>query len=375
MPKDLYEILGVSRNATLDEIKQAYRTLALKYHPDKNPGDKSAEEKFKEINAAYEVLADPKKRQIYDQMGPAAFTGGVPPGGGGAESPFGGYARYSDGVDFGNISDLFGDIFDIFGNGSYSRRQERGDGSARRSVRRERGSDLRMDIELDMRDVLRPQEKPLEIPRMEPCPSCGGSGAKKGTSPKVCPACGGSGQVVTTKSFFTFARTCTKCNGSGEVIENPCPECRGKGVTRRLHKITVKIPAGVSEGTILRIPGSGDVSRDGYPGDLFIGVHLKKDPQFVRHGDDVIYETAIHYHQFVFGDEIEVPTLEGRAKIKIPPQSYPGTLLKLKDHGFPHLSRRGRGDQLIKLNLKIPKNLSERQKLYLRQFAQSLGDE
>ncbi len=367
MPKDLYEILGVSKSATLDEIKQAYRNLALKYHPDKNPGDKSAEEKFKEINAAYEVLADPKKRQMYDQMGPAAFTGGVPPGG---DTPFTGYARYSDGIDFQDISDIFGDIFDIFGTSS---KRSGGRGSASRV--RERGADIRLDIELDMRDVLHPQEKQIEIPRMEPCPSCGGSGAKKGTSPARCPTCGGSGQVVTSKSFFTFARTCPKCGGSGEIIENPCSECKGKGVTRRLHKITVKIPAGVSEGTILRIPGSGDVSPVGYPGDLFLAVHLKKDPNFTREGDDVIYETEVHYHQFIFGGEIEVPTLEGYAKIKIPPQSRPGIVLKLKEHGFPHINRRGRGDQLVRLWLKIPKNLSERQKLYLRQFAQSLGED
>ncbi|PKN01968.1 MAG: molecular chaperone DnaJ [Elusimicrobia bacterium HGW-Elusimicrobia-1] len=363
MPKDLYEILGVKKTASLDEIKQAYRSLAIKFHPDKNPGDKSAEEKFKEINAAYEVLADAKKRDLYDRMGPAAFTGG------GAAGQGGGYARYADGVDFGDISDLFGDVFDIFGA------QAAGGRSFRyKRQRAERGVDIRIGIELALRDALSAVEKHLEVPRMEPCAACRGTGAKGGAAPRTCRDCGGRGQVVSSRGFFTYASPCPECGGKGTVIDEPCTSCRGTGLERRLHKITVKVPAGVADGTVLKIAGSGEVSSAGYPGDLYISIRLRKDPQFDRQGDDVIFETHLHYHQFVFGADIEVPTLEGTATVKVPPSTTPGTILKLKDHGIPHLGRRGRGDQLVKLKLKMPQNMSERQKLYLRQYAQSLAE-
>ncbi|MDI6757454.1 MAG: molecular chaperone DnaJ, partial [Endomicrobiia bacterium] len=348
---------------TEQELKSAYRKLALKHHPDRNPGDRSAEEKFKEINAAYEVLADAKKRDLYDRMGPAAFTGGSPAGSGG------GYARYADGVDFGDISDLFGDIFDIFGAGASGGRSPR-----YKRQRGERGADIRIGIELALRDTLAAVEKQLEVPRKEPCAACRGTGARGGAAPKTCRDCGGHGQVVVSQGFFTFSRPCPNCGGKGVVVDDPCSSCRGAGLERRLHKITVKVPSGVADGTVLKIAGSGEVSPSGYPGDLYISVRLKKDAQFARQGDDILYETSLHYHQFVFGAEIEVPTLEGNATVKVPLATSPGTILKLKEHGIPHLGRRGRGDQFVKLNLQIPKNMSERQKLYLRQYAQSLGE-
>lgn len=357
MPKDLYEILGVKRDATTEEIKQAYRNLALKYHPDKNPGDKAAEEKFKEINAAYEILADPAKRQMYDQMGEAAFKGGYSPGDGYTRTGFG---------DFADFSDIFGDIFDIFGDGF---------GRSRRSYRAEKGDDIRIDVEITLTDAAKGVEKRVEISRNEPCPQCHGGGAKPGTQPKSCPTCRGQGRLVTSQGFFSFTRTCPKCQGKGSVIETPCGGCRGRGVVRQLRHLTVKIPAGVSEGTTLKVAGSGDISSSGYAGDLYVIVHIKKDPNFTRHGDDLIYDTHLHYHQLVLGDEVEVPTLDGYTRIKIPPGTPSGTIFKIKERGMPHLNRRGRGDLLVRVNVKIPKNLSERQKLYLRQLANSLENQ
>ncbi len=358
MAKDLYEILGVGKNSTTEEIKQAYRRLALKYHPDKNPGDKSAEDKFKEINAAYEVLADAKKRQMYDQLGSEAFTGGYHPGAGTYAQNQG----FPGSGDFADFTDVFGDIFgDIFGGSSRKTRHPRA----------QRGADIRTEIELSLKEAFSGVEKHIDIQRHEPCPHCHGSGAKAGTHPKTCPTCKGTGQIRTAQGFFSFTRSCSKCGGKGLHIETPCSECRGQGVVRMPHKITVKIPAGVDDGTTLRVAGSGEVSSGGYAGDLFVVVRIKKDPHFTRHGDDLLHEVFLHYHQLVFGSELEVPTLEGHAKIKVPTATSPGTILKVKEHGIPHLNRRGRGDLLVKINIKIPKDLSERQKLYLRQLAQS----
>lgn len=352
MAKDLYSILEVSRNASPDEIKQAYRRLALKYHPDKNPGDKVAEEKFKEINAAYEILADPKKKQMYDQMGEAAFTGGYPPPG------------YTNGGvgDFMDFSDIFGDIFDIFGGGP-SR-------SGRASA--QRGADIRTEVELTLKDAATGVDRHIETIRNEPCHSCHGSGAKAGTQPKTCPTCRGQGQVRTSQGFFSFVRTCSKCHGKGTIIENPCPDCKGRGVTRKRHTMTVKIPPGVADGTTLKVAGGGDISPTGYAGDLYVVVYIKKDSNFTRHGDDLLYEVYLHYHDLVLGTEIKVPTIEGHTKIKVPSGTHPGTILKVKEYGMPRLNRRGRGDLLVKVNVKIPSNLSERQKIYLKQFANSL---
>lgn len=360
MKRDYYEILGVGKNASQDDIKTAYRKLALKYHPDKNQGDKSAEEKFKEINEAYEMVSDPKKRQQYDAYGHAGVgTAPPPPGGGGG---------YGDMGDFSNLGDIFGDIFGGGGGGG-----RRSSGGASRS---RRGHDLQYELELSFNDAAKGIEIPIEVPRQELCSVCGGTGAKPGTSVKTCSQCKGSGQVRYSQGFFSFAQTCPKCNGEGQVVESPCSACRGQGTKKSSHKVTVRIPPGVDDGTSLRVTGGGDMgAKGGIPGDLYVVIRMKHDPRFKRLGDDLFTEIDISFVMAVLGGESEIETLDGKVKLKVPPGTQVGTTFRIREAGFPKLGRRGKGDLLVKANIAVPKSLNDKQKNALKQYAQLTGEE
>ncbi|MFH1369312.1 MAG: molecular chaperone DnaJ [Elusimicrobiota bacterium] len=359
MKRDYYEILGVVKTASEDEVKAAYRRLALKYHPDKNPGDKAAEDKFKEINEAYEILSSDKRAQ-YDRFGHAG-VGTAPPTPGG-----GGVGGFSDFSDFGSVSDMFGDMFgDIFhGAGT----------GGRKGQRQRRGEDLQYSLELPLADAARGAEATIEVPHFELCSQCGGSGARTGSSPKQCPQCKGTGQVRYSQGFFSFSQTCPKCLGEGQIIDNPCAQCKGTGRQKINKKITVRVPPGVDEGTSLRVTGAGDMPpHGGQPGDLYVLLHLKKDPRFKRQGDDLTTELKLSFPQVVLGGDFDVPTIDGKVKLKIQPGTQPGTILRVQEEGMPRLGRKGKGDLLVKINIIVPKNLNERQKLALRQFMQASG--
>lgn len=356
--KDYYELLGVSRSAADKEIKDAYRQMALKYHPDKNPGNKEAEEKFKEINEAYEVLSDSQKKQLYNQYGHA----GVGAGGPGAGPGFGGYDSSGFGGDAGDLGDMFGDILEgVFG-------QQRTGRSGRRSSAA-RGADLRYDATMDFRDAVFGTEISLSIPRHESCPRCQGSGAKPGSNRKTCSTCKGAGKMRMSQGFFSMVQTCPKCQGEGTVIDTPCPDCRGSGKKANTAAIKVKIPAGVDEGSSLRVRGEGEAGERGGPGgDLYVVIHVKKDPNFEREGNDLIMERHISFAQAALGGEVTVPTLEGNVTMKVPAGTQGHTTFKLKQKGVPYLTGRGRGDLLVKMVVDVPKNLSEKEKQLLREF-------
>jgi molecular chaperone DnaJ len=361
--RDYYEVLGVSREATEDEIKKAYRKLARKYHPDVNKEDKDAAEKFKEINEAYEVLKDPEKRARYDQFGHA----GVGQGGFDA-GDFGGFGGFGGFGDFG--SDIFDDIFDIFG-GSFGRSRRRGP---------TRGADIRYDLEITLEEAAFGAEKEVEIFRMESCKNCNGTGAKPGTMPKTCPSCGGSGQVRRVQNLgpmqFTNVTTCTNCGGRGTIIEEPCPKCHGRGQSKVGRKIKIKVPAGVDTGSQLRMSGEGEPGElGGPPGDLYVVIRVKPHKLFVRQGDDLIYQAPISFVQATLGDEIDVPTLEEKVKLKIPEGTQPGTRFRLRSKGIPHLRGYGRGDLIVQVEVVIPKKLNDKQKELLVKFAKISGED
>ncbi|MBN1622361.1 MAG: molecular chaperone DnaJ [Endomicrobiales bacterium] len=359
MKKDFYEVLGVQKGASADEIKAAYRKIALKNHPDKNPGNKEAEDKLKEANEAYEVLSDPKKKQMYDQFGHAGM-GAAPPGAGG----YGGFEGFGDFGDFSSVGDIFGDfIGDIFGGGG-----------RRRSSRSARGADLRYDLELTLEQAAKGAEIPIDASRHEICSECNGSGAKPGTSTKVCPKCKGQGQVRFNQGFFSFAQTCPQCGGQGKVISSPCTVCRGTGQKKSSQSIKVRIPAGVDEGTSLRVAGAGDVPpKGGTPGDLYVVISLKEHPHFKRERDNLHTELKLNFPEAVFGGDFEVPAIDGKIKLKIPAGTQPGTVFRVRNEGFPHLGKRGKGDLLVKANVEVPKVLNEEQKAALRDFARASG--
>ncbi|MGI6606736.1 MAG: molecular chaperone DnaJ [Peptococcia bacterium] len=355
--RDYYEVLGVEKNAGEAEIKKAFRKLARQYHPDVNPGDKTAEEKFKEINEAYEVLSDPEKRQRYDQFGHA----GTDPNGFGGGG-FGGFGGFGGAGDFGG----FGDIFDAFFGGGTSSRK-RGP---------EQGADLRYDLSLSFEEAAFGVEKDIEIPRLENCPTCHGSGAKPGTSPTTCSRCQGTGQIRITQrtalGHFQTIRSCPECGGEGKIIANPCSECRGKGKVRKNRKLHIKIPAGVDNDSRIRLSGEGEPGlRGGPPGDLYVFVEVRPHKLFERHGNDLYMEFPVTFVQATLGAEVQVPTLEGKAMLKIPEGTQTHTILRLKGQGIPYLRGNGRGDQHIRIVVVTPTKLSEEQKKTLRQFDDS----
>ncbi|TGL63085.1 molecular chaperone DnaJ [Leptospira ognonensis] len=351
-----YEVLGVSKGATDEEIKGAYRKLAIKYHPDKNKGDKEAEEKFKEATEAYEVLRDPQKRAAFDQFGKA----GVGAGGQGF-----GQGAYTD---FSDIFGDFGDVFsEFFGGG--------GRGGSRRSGP-QRGSDLRYNLEISLEDAALGKEYKIEIPRAETCTDCSGSGAAKGSSPTVCPDCSGSGQVRRTQGFFSVTTTCPRCKGKGKIISNPCKTCKGEGLNEKRRTIHIKIPPGVESGSRLKVSGEGEAGPSGGPhGDLYVVTHIKKHAQFERQGNDLIIQKTISLSLACLGGEIEVPSIEGKLiQLKIPEGTESGQVFRLKGHGIPYLGSYGKGDQHVVIRVEIPKKLTKKQKELLEEFAKESGE-
>ena len=350
--RDYYEVLGVERGVEPDEIKKAYRKLAAKHHPDKNPGDKSSEERFKELGEAYEVLSDPQKRAAYDQYGHAAFDRRSSPfgSGGGFHDPFEIFREVFGG---GNIFD------DLFGGGRADPSQPR------------RGDDLRYDMEITFEEAAHGCEKEINVTKAERCEACQGAGAEPGSRTKSCPACGGRGQVVNSRGIFSIAQTCPHCQGAGRVIERPCAQCRGTGRRERSSPIKLRIPAGVDTGSRLRSAGNGEAGFRGAPsGDLYVVLHVKSHSIFQRDGDDLLCEVPVSFVHAALGAEIEVPALEGKTAIKIPAGTQPGTMFRLKGKGGKNVQGYGRGDLHVRINVEVPTHLSAAQKAKLQEFAQ-----
>ncbi len=348
--RDYYEVLGVQREANAQEIKSAYRKLALKHHPDKNPGDKQAEENFKEAAEAYSVLSDPNKRGQYDRFGHA----GVNVGSGG----FGGF----DPDIFADFSDILGDFFgfgDVFGG---SRR--------RRPNQAQRGSDLRYDLRISFEEAVFGVKTKIKIPRQETCAVCGGTGAKPGQGRVTCNTCGGQGQIRYQQGFFTISRTCPHCQGTGQIIKHRCTECKGSGRVAKEKILELKIPAGVDDGSRLRVAGEGESGTNGGPaGDLYVVIEVEEHPFFKRQGNDIYCELPVSFPQAALGAEISIPTLEGKERLKIPEGTQTGTVFRLKGRGVVSLSGRGQGDQLVAITVVTPTKLNKQQRELLQQFS------
>jgi molecular chaperone DnaJ len=342
--RDYYEVLGLNRDASEEEIKKAYRKLAMKHHPDRNPDGKDAEEKFKEAKEAYEVLSEAEKRRAYDAYGHA----GVNPQMGGGAGPEG----------FGGFAEAFGDIFsDIFG----------GQGRGRASVFR--GADLRYNLEISLEQAARGTDTKIRIPTMETCETCKGSGAKPGTQPKTCETCHGSGTVRLSQGFFSIQQTCPTCHGTGKMVTDPCAACRGAGRIKKHKTLAVKIPAGVDEGDRIRLSGEGEAGvNGGPPGDLYVVIHLRAHSVFQREGDDLHCEMPISFTQAALGGEIEIPTLDGSAKIKVPPETQTGQVFRLRGKGIKGVRSSYPGDLLCEVVVETPVRLTERQKEVLREL-------
>ncbi|MCZ8236910.1 MAG: molecular chaperone DnaJ [Leptospiraceae bacterium] len=359
--RSYYEILGVAKGAKDDEIKSAYRKLAIKYHPDKNKGNKEAEEKFKEATEAYEVLRDAQKRSAYDQFGKAGVNAGAGYGQGGFGQ--GAYTDFSD--IFGNFEDIFEGFFGGGGGGRTSRR-----GGP------QRGSDIRYNLEIGLEDAALGKEVKIDIPRNETCGDCNGTGAAKGSSVSTCPDCGGSGQVRRTQGFFSVTTTCPRCNGKGKIIASPCKTCHGAGLVEKRRTINIKIPAGVENGSRLKVSGEGESGPGGGPkGDLYVVTHIKKHPTFERNGSDLIVIKTISLAMACLGGEIEVPTIDGKTiALKIPEGTESGQAFRMKGLGIPYLGAYGKGDQHVIVKIEIPKKLNKKQKELLEEFARESGE-
>jgi molecular chaperone DnaJ len=355
--RDYYEVLGVQKGSSKDQIKDAYRKLAMQFHPDRNK-EAGAEERFKEISEAYAVLSDDQKRQTYDNLGHQGFD-----------------QRYTSedifrGADFDSVfRDMgFGDIFrTFFGGGGFQGYEER-----------PRGQDLAYNLEITLEEAAKGTEKEIEIPRTERCEVCGGSGANPGTSAKTCPRCGGAGKIQNLRKagFATYVQVsaCPTCKGKGRIIDSPCNNCHGAGLVRMRRKITVKVPIGIDEGYQLRLRGEGEmVSSDGEPGDLYVVVHVKQNPQFIREGDDLWYIAVINYPQAALGADISVPTLEGPTTVRVNPGTQVGATITLRGKGMPRFRGYGRGDLLVRIGISIPEKLTTPQKALLEQLAKEFG--
>jgi molecular chaperone DnaJ len=356
--RDYYEVLGVSKEASDQEIKSSYRKLALKFHPDRNPGDKSAEEKFKEAAEAYAVLADADKRHLYDRFGHAGL-GAAATGGAGFDPTV-----------FTGFEDILGGLGDIFGFGDLF-------GGGRRRGGPQRGADLRYDLEISFEESARGAETSIQIPRQETCETCHGSGAAPGSRPSTCPQCQGRGQLRYQQGFFTVARACGQCRGSGQVISNPCSACRGAGRVQKERKLTVKIPAGIATGQRLRLSGEGESGAAGGPaGDLYVVVHVQDHSFFQRDGNDLFCEIPLNFSTLALGGDITIPTLEGHETFKIPDGTQTGTAFRLRGRGLPDVTGRGgRGDLLITVKALTPKKLNREQKKLMEQIAATLPKE
>jgi molecular chaperone DnaJ len=352
--RDFYDVLGVARGANEDDLKKAYRRLAIQFHPDRNPGDKSAEERFKEINAAYQILSDPERRAQYDRYGHAAFQG--PQGGG-----FSGF-DFTQGFEE-VFSDIFGDFF--------------GAGRGRSRSRTRRGDDLRYDLEIEFEEAARGIEKVVNFQRLATCDACEGSRARGGQSGvRTCPNCRGTGQVRTQQGFFSISTTCGQCRGEGTTIADPCPKCQGQGRVRRSQSISVRIPAGVDNGSRLKLRAEGEAGfGGGPPGDLYVVIHVREHAMFARQDNDIVIEVPVSFPQAALGGEIEVPTLDGKVKLKIPAGTQSGKVFRLKAKGIVDLHGYGRGDQLVKIAVETPRRLTARQRELLEEFAKLSGED
>ena len=357
--RDLYEVLGLQKGASDDEIKKAYRKLAKKYHPDLHPGDKEAEKKMKEVNGAYEVLSDAEKKARYDQYGFAGidpnYAGGA--GGGG----FGGFQDF-------DLGDIFGSMF----GGGFGGQQTRHNGPRK-------GENLRITLQLTFEEAVFGCEKSVSVTRNESCKDCGGTGAKKGTSPETCPVCRGSGQVQSTQrtpfGVFSSSSPCQNCKGTGKITKEPCPSCKGEGRVRKTRTIRVKIPAGIDDGQTISLRGEGNGGTQGGPaGDLYVTVYVKEHKMFKRDGQDIILEMPISFAQAALGATLIVPTVDGKVQYDLPEGTQTGTVFRLRGSGVPSVNGRGRGDQYVKVNVEIPRNLNHEQKELLRKFDEATGD-
>ncbi|WP_409425828.1 molecular chaperone DnaJ [Pseudoalteromonas sp. RW-H-Ap-1] len=352
--RDYYEVLGVSKDASERDIKKAYKRLAMKYHPDRTAGDKELETKFKEVKEAYEILTDDQKRQMYDQYGHAAFE----QGGGGGHGGFGG------GGGQGDFGDIFGDVFgDIFGGGG-----------GRRQSRQQRGSDLRYNMDLSLEEAVRGKEVEIKVPTWVSCEPCDGSGAKAGSKPKTCTTCHGAGQVQMRQGFFAVQQTCPTCQGQGQIISDPCNKCHGQGRVEKTKTLSVKIPAGVDTGDRIRLTGEGEAGMHGAPaGDLYVQVSVREHKIFVREANNLYCEVPISFTTAGLGGEIEVPTLDGRAKLKIPSETQTGKMFRMRGKGVKSVRSGAQGDLICKVVIETPVNLNERQRELLKELEESMG--
>jgi len=352
--RDPYEVLGVPRTASADEIKKAHRRLVRQYHPDRNPGDKKAEERFKEVQQAYDLLSDPDKRKAYDRGGFTA-TGGGPGGMGG----FGGF-------DAGGLGDLFSDLFGRASGGAR--------GGRARGPRPERGRDLEVETKISFAQSIEGAQVPIVVPTTERCSTCNGTGARPGTSPKVCPRCQGRGVESQGQGLFSISQPCQRCGGAGTIIENPCPTCHGEGRLRTTKRYRANIPAGVKEGSRVRLPGKGEPGRNGGPpGDLFVLVHVEESPIFARKGDNVEVEVPLTIPEALRGAEVEVPTLSGRKKLRVPPGTKHGTVQRLRGEGPPKLGGKGRGDIHYRFVIDVPATLTAEQRAAVEQLSKVMN--
>jgi len=345
--RDYYEVLGCARDATVDELKKAYRQLALKYHPDKNPGNKEAEERFKEASEAYQVLSSQETRDRYDRFGHAGL------GGGGFEG-FGDLGGFAE--------EIFGDLFGaFFGNSGGGRRaQTRG------------GRDLKVEVEITLEEAAFGVEKEITVPKPYTCEGCNGTRARKGTSPETCKHCGGSGQIRLQQGFFTIQRPCSVCSGQGRIIRDPCPECGGRGEGIKNSMLKVKVPAGINNGQSLKLRGEGEPSPRS-PGDLYVEIHLREHPIFRRQDTEILCEIPISYAQAALGAEVEVPTLDGKTSLKIPAGTQPGTTFRLRGKGIVDIQSGRKGDQHVRTALVVPRSISDREKVLLEELAAIQG--
>ena len=359
--RDYYEVLGVSRGASEDEIKKAYKKMARKYHPDLNPGDKTAEEKFKEVNEAYEVLSDADKKARYDQYGHAGVDPNFGAGG------FGG--GFDGSFDFGDLGDIFGSFF----GGGF------GGGRRTNPNAPQRGESIRMSIAISFEEAAFGCEKAVTVERYEPCDTCHGNGCAPGTSPEVCPDCHGTGTVQvrrqTPMGVFATSSPCPKCGGKGRIIHQPCKDCRGSGMVRKKKTIQASIPAGIDNGQTISIRGQGNAGKNGGPaGDLLITITVRPHEMFRREGTSVLCEAPITFTQAVLGAELEIPTIDGKVKYTLPEGTQSGTTFRLKGKGIPSINGRGRGDQYVTVYIETPKNLNKEQKEALKKFAETMGE-
>src|SRR4051812_2527555 len=355
--RDYYEVLGVERSATSEEIKRSYRKLAVQFHPDKNPDDPGAEEKFKEIGEAYDVLMDGDKRAAYDRFGHVAFSQGTGFRGGGFHDPF----------------DIFREVFGGGGGGIFESFFGGGGGSTEDS---QRGSDLRYDMQITLEEAAVGAEKEIEVRKLDTCGKCTGSGAEPGSRTISCPSCGGRGQVISARGFFQVSQTCPRCRGMGEILEKPCPQCKGEGRVEKPTRIKLTIPPGIATGSRLRSSGNGEAGIRGGPhGDLYVVIHIKEHKVFQRDGDDLYCEVPIAFATAALGGDMAVPTLHGKANLKVPAGTQTGQMFKFKGKGIPNINGRGHGDLLVRVLVEVPTKLNAQQRQKLEEFANLCGEE